>query len=109
MIWKWKNGNRISFRGFAEEKRAHLNPTTHRTLRCFYELAQWTVDLIENLDIPWEVKIRAGEYTPDFPWWSVSWKKNRRPSAGRRNGNPILKGDRYASPSSRTDHDESDS
>lgn len=56
----------LSFRGLAEEKAAGLSPSTQRTLRRFYELAQWTVDFIESLDIPWEVKIRPGEYTPDL-------------------------------------------
>jgi Zn-dependent peptidase ImmA (M78 family) len=56
----------LSFRGLAQEKTESLSPTTHRTLRRFYELAQWTVDLIESLNIPWEVKVRPGEYTPDL-------------------------------------------
>jgi len=55
----------LSFRGLAEEKAKCLSSTTHRTLRRFYELAQWTVDFIESLNIPWEVKIRPGEYAPD--------------------------------------------
>jgi len=56
----------LSFRGLAQEKAKSLSPTTHRILRRFYELAQWTVDLIESLNIPWEVKVRPGEYTPDL-------------------------------------------
>lgn len=56
----------LSFRGLTEEKADSLSPATHRTLRRFYELAQWTVDFIETLDIPWEVKIRPGGYTPDL-------------------------------------------
>ena len=56
----------LSFRGLVEEKAESLSPTTHRTLRRFYELAQWTVDFIESLSIPWEVKVRPGEYAPDL-------------------------------------------
>jgi len=56
----------LSFRGLAREKAASLSPTTHRTLRRFHDLAQWTVDFIESLSIPWEVKVRPGEYAPDL-------------------------------------------
>ncbi len=56
----------LSFRGLIREKANSLSPTTHRTLRRFYELARWTVDFIREMNVPWEVKIRPGEHPPDL-------------------------------------------
>lgn len=54
----------LSFRGLAEEK--DLSPNTLRTLRRFYELARWTADFLEGLDISWEGHIRPGEHPLDL-------------------------------------------
>ncbi len=53
----------ISYRGLSQDK--ELSYTTYSSLRRFYELANFTLDLIERLGIPWEVKIRPGEINQD--------------------------------------------
>lgn len=54
----------ISYRGLSQDKQ--LSYTTHVSLKRFYELANFTVDLIEKLDIPRKVKIQPGEINQDY-------------------------------------------
>lgn len=54
----------ISYRGLSQDKQ--LSYISHMSLKRFYELANFTVDLIERLDIPWEVKIQPGEIGQDY-------------------------------------------
>jgi len=54
----------LSLRGVSKTPDA-LSPTTWRTLRRFYDLALWTVELIKELDISWTVKIRPGQVVAD--------------------------------------------
>lgn len=54
----------ISYRGLSPDKQ--LSYTTYSSLKRFYELASFTVDLIEKLILPWEVKIQPGEITEEY-------------------------------------------
>ncbi len=66
----------ISYRGLSQDKQ--LSYTSHTSLRRFYELANFTIDLIEGLGIPWEVKIRSGEINQDYKFLDeiVNQKRN---------------------------------
>jgi Zn-dependent peptidase ImmA (M78 family) len=47
----------LSFRGLAPEKEGRLKPLTLQTLRRFHQLAEWTIQTIEQLGIAWNVNI----------------------------------------------------
>ena len=55
----------LSFRALSKP-RHKLSSSTMRTLSRFYELAQWTADLIGELGVNWQVEIRPGEIRPDL-------------------------------------------
>ncbi len=52
----------LSFRGLSPEKEGKLSPLSRQTLRRFLELAEWTISLIEDQGIDWQVRIQ-----PDKP------------------------------------------
>jgi len=56
----------LSFRGLASEKTNRLSSNTLRTLLRFFELANWTVTLIEESNLSWKSKIAPRQYSADL-------------------------------------------
>jgi len=54
----------LSFRGLAESKPRGFSPITRQSLAQFLELADWFAAAIEELNIPWEVRLRPLERRP---------------------------------------------
>lgn len=54
----------LSYRGLSEDKK--LSYYTKISLKQFYELANFVVDLIKELDIEWKVKVEPREIPKDF-------------------------------------------
>ncbi|RKY02746.1 hypothetical protein DRP77_07415 [Candidatus Poribacteria bacterium] len=47
----------LSMRGLSPEKEGRLSPLSHRALRQFLELAEWTASLIERSNFEWKVSV----------------------------------------------------
>lgn len=54
----------LSFRGLRDEKVENLSAQTLRSLERFFELADWTVNLIRKTGVSWVVRIQPGEVRP---------------------------------------------
>lgn len=55
----------LSSRGLSTEKQKKLSPDTHRTLRRFFTLAEWTTTLVASMGVEWNVKIQPSKHTPN--------------------------------------------